>query len=248
MAATDARTLEMEPRIVGHANDVHVADDAPPGDRSLACAEALEEEVAYEDQEEIMGDDVKWSFAMGILAGLDLFFSAAFCGVAFKYAFFDNGASLYCTGCQMLSHWFSSLLLILRAAAELCPRRQNEREVSLLQKRRVQLQTEQGISIVMGLTMLIGAASLAFKAFLKMRFWNAWYLDHHAMDEEIATTSRWLAWTGFCIYFLQAVLRAKAARVIRIALYSHACVASAVSCVFLLSLGVAASFEGEVSL
>lgn len=193
------------------------------------------------------GADLKWMAAVGTVSVMDLCASALIMYVAFKYAYLDNGVSLYCIGCQAVSHWLSSLLVACRSVAELCPKARGDGEVALLSKRRAQLHMEQGVVITMGLVMLISAASLLFKAFRKLRFWDSWYRDHVDVDAEAQEASEWLAWSGFLIYLVQAILRGVAAYKLKIQLFSHACVASTVSFVFLLAIGCAASYEREWS-
>lgn len=106
---------------------------------------------------------------------------------------------------------------------------------------------EQGVSIVMGLVMLISSAGLLFKAFRKIRFWDTWYTDHETMDKETQWALEFLAWYGFSHYFLQAVFRGVAGCKLRRSILWNGFVASAVSVLFLLVLGLAASYQKEWS-
>jgi divalent metal cation (Fe/Co/Zn/Cd) transporter len=99
----------------------------------------------------------------------------------------------------------------------------------------------------MGIVMLISSVSLLFKAFRKLRFWDKWHEDHRDMDQEAATVTDWLAWWGFGIYSVQAIIRCLAGRQLRQSLVWHCFIASVVSLVYLLVLGIAALEEKEWS-
>lgn len=239
-------TSVVEPQVVGQPDDWPTTGSE--GMRRRRGGDALDDVMPDMPQEALGDDDVKWGKAVGLVSGMDLVASAVIITVSFKYAYKDNGVSLFCMGFQAVSHWLSSLLLVCRSVAELCTRRKGDNtEYSLIEKRRSQLKLEQGISITMGLVMLISACSLLFKAFRKLRFWNRWYRDHVDMDDEAQAVSEWLAWSGFSIYFLQAILRCVVACKLKIPVFTHACVASFVSFIFLLALGLAASYEKEWS-
>lgn len=240
---------DVEPQVVGQPNGWPTAGSEGLRRRGNDHASEEFEDDGYEvAQEELGADESKWGAAIGVVSAMDLGASAVIFITAFKYAYLDNGVSLYCMGFQAVSHWLSSLLLVLRSLAELCPRKaRDDTEVSLLEKRRTQLYTEQGVSVVMGCVMLISAASLLFKAFRKIRFWDRWYLDHKDMDAEAEVATDWLAWTGFSIYLLQAFLRGVAAFKLKTHVFGHACVASVVSFLFLFVLGIAASYQREWS-
>lgn len=187
-----------------------------------------------------------WSLSTATVCGFDLLASTTIMVVAFKYAYRDNGVSLYCMGMQAISHELSSILLLVRLVQEL--RIPQGGDYTLLrEQRRKSLVREQVCSVLMGLVMLISSVSLLFKAFRKLRFWNKWYLDHQDMDKECAMVIDWLAWWGFGIYSLQALFRFFAGRALRQALVWHCCIASVVSLVYLGILGIAALEEKEWS-
>merc|ERR1712217_11652 len=156
-------------------------------------------------------------------------------------------------GFQAVSHFTSSMALVLRFMGEFLPQREVDfgdqvSEACLLrERRRRDLQREQGMSIFMGLSMLIASAALLFKAFRKIRFWDKWYLDHADLDREIENITGMIAWWGFGLYGLEAVLRFVVARRLRRSIVWHAFVLSLVALLFLLVLGVAASYEREWS-
>jgi hypothetical protein len=191
----------------------------------------------------------QWCLSTIIVSGLDLVASTVICVVAFKYAYRDNGVSLYCMGMQAISHELSSVLLVVRLGSELLfYKSPDASDVDMLkQKRRASLLREQGLSVFMGIIMLISSVSLLFKAFRKLRFWNVWYKDHVDMDREAAIATDWLAWWGFGIYSLQALFRFFAGRRLRQSLVWHCFVASVVSLLYLFILGVAALEEKEWS-
>jgi len=201
------------------------------------------------EQQPFSKSERSWSLATAIVCGMDIVASTTIMAVAFKYAYLDNGVSLYCMGCQALSHELSSVLLLARLAQELRFYRSPEgSEASLLrEQRRRSLLREQLCSVLMGIVMLISSASLLFKAFRKLRFWDKWYLDHRDMDQEAAMATDWLAWWGFAIYSIQAIFRFFAGRQLRQSLVWHCFVASVVSLVYLLVLGIAALEEKEWS-
>merc|ERR1719310_570827 len=151
-------------------------------------------------------------------------------------------------GFQAISHELSSILLLARLAQELLLYRSPQASQSLLrEKRRKSLHREQGFSVLMGIVMLISSVSLLFKAFRKLRFWDKWYEDHIDMDKEAQIATDWLAWWGFGIYSVQAVFRFFAGRKLRQTLVWHCFVASVVSLLYLLVLGIAALEEKEWS-
>jgi hypothetical protein len=201
------------------------------------------EQQAFSDSER------SWSLATVIASGMDIVASTTIMSVAFKYAYRDNGVSLYCMGFQAISHLLSSLLLLFRLASELLLYRSHKGEDgSLLREtRRRSLMREQAFSVLMGIVMLISSVSLLFKAFRKLRFWDRWYEDHQSMDQEAAEVTDWLAWWGFGIYSAQALFRFFAGRQLKQALVWHCWVASVVSLVYLLVLGIAALEEKEWS-
>lgn len=210
----------------------------------------VEEEMAEDEvrQEPLSGNEHWWGGIVLLASAFDLPASLCLLVVAFKYAYRGNGVSLYCLGIQAVSHWLSSLLLVLRFGSEMCHRQHDgDSSAGLLERRRAVLYREQGISVLMGIVMLISSVSLMFKAVRKFRFWDKWYLDHNFMDQEVEAITEWLAWTGFVAYALQAMLRGSAACKMRVSIVGQACVASIVSLLFLLVLGFAASYEREWS-
>lgn len=205
------------------------------------------------EQEPLQGEEHRWALILLVVCGLDLIASAVIAIVSFRYAYFDDGVSLYCMGFQAISHLTSSAALVLRFMGEFLPQREVEfgdqvSEACLLrERRRRDLKREQGMSIFMGISMLLGSAALLFKAFRKIRFWDKWYLDHADLDREIENITGLLAWWGFAMYGLEAALRFVVARKLRRSIIWHAFVVSVVALLFLLVLGIAASYEKEWS-
>jgi len=201
------------------------------------------------EQQPFTDPEKAWSFATAVVCGMDLVASTTIMVVAFKYAYRDNGVSLYCMGFQALSHELSSLLLLVRLAQELIFYKSPEGldGATLREHRRRSLHREQGLSICMGIVMLISSVALLFKAFRKLRFWDKWYLDHKDMDADAALVTEWLAWWGGGIYTLQAIFRFFAGRQLRQALVWHCFIASCVSLTYLFVLGIAALEENEWS-
>lgn len=191
----------------------------------------------------------KWALATAVTCALDVVASTTIFAVAFKYAYRDNGVSLWSMGFQAVSHELSSLLLLIRLVSELAfYRSEDSADTGLLRSRRKNfLLREQGLSVAMGIALLISSVALLFKAFRKIRFWNKWYLDHIDMDKEVAMATDWLAWWGFGIYTLQAIFRFFAGRHLRQSLVWHCFFASVVSLAFLLVLAIAAYEEKEWS-
>jgi len=214
---------------------------AEDGDEAfLAAPEALTQQESW------------WAAVLVISSGFDLLGSLTFMCFAFKYAFRDDGVSLYCLGIQAISHMLSSMALVMRFMGELLPAREDMNgavsdECLLREQRRRDLHREQGLAIFMGLAMLVGAAALLFKAFRKIKFWDVWYLDHTEQDLEIEKVTDLMAWWGFGGYLVQAVLRFLAARKIRRSLVWHCFTVSVVCLVFFFALGLAAKYEREWS-
>jgi len=151
-------------------------------------------------------------------------------------------------GIQASSHALSSLLLAVRFVSEnkvLEGARDGSSQGLLRKRRKKYLVREQGLNIAMALVMLISSAALLFKAFRKLKFWNKWYKDHYAMDKEVESVSEFLAWYGFSMYLCQAIIRYVTAQKLKRVIIWHAFMASIVSLVFLLVLGIAASYEKE---
>lgn len=206
----------------------------------------------YSEQELLDDGGARWALYTVVFCALDLIGSGVILCTSFKYAYFDGAVSLYSLGLQAVSHWFSSLLLTLKFSNELGAIKEaqagaRDTHSMLLQRRRKQLFREQGISIFMACTLLMSAVALLFKAFRKLRFWKVWYANtlRSTMEEEMQAVTRWLAWTGFAIYVVQAVFRFLAARKLKNCLVTHGCVASIVSLVYLMVLAIAASYEKE---
>jgi hypothetical protein len=201
------------------------------------------------DQQALSHSEKTWGVLTVIFSVGDIVASSTIMIVAFRYAYRDNGVSLYCMGMQAISHELSSVLLLVRFLGELLFYRTPEAsDVDLLrEKRRSSLFREQLCSVLMGMAMLISSVALLFKAFRKLKFWDKWYLDHIDMDKEAAIATDWLAWWGFGIYSLQALFRFFAGRRLRQSLVWHAFWASVVSLLYLLVLGIAALEEKEWS-
>jgi hypothetical protein len=232
-----------EPQVIGASN--HEGGMRYRGGRDF---DTYEEEYLVE-QQAFSESERCWSLSTAIACGMDLVASTTIMAVAFKYAYRDNGVSLYCMGFQALSHELSSLLLLGRLSQELLFYKspQGSETAPLREQRRKSLVREQCCSVLMGIVMLISSVSLLFKAFRKLRFWDKWYKDHESMDQEAMIATDWLAWWGFGIYSIQAVFRFVAGRKLRQALVWHCFVASMVSLVFLGVLGIAALEEKEWS-
>jgi hypothetical protein len=195
----------------------------------------------------------KLGMCLGVVSGIDVVMSTIVMGVSFGYAYKDSGVSLYCLGIQALSHVLSSLTLAVRFLAEgrlpeaITQGASDAAETLLRAQRRKHLVREQALSVTMGCVMLISAAGLLFKAARKFKFWDKWYLDHQEFDANAQFAEEFLAWYGFSIYLLQAVLRFVCARKLRRQLVWHGFVASIISLIFLFILGVAASYQKEWS-
>mmetsp|Transcript_67249 Transcript_67249/g.161180 ORF Transcript_67249/g.161180 Transcript_67249/m.161180 type:complete len:292 (+) Transcript_67249:97-972(+) len=204
------------------------------------------------EQETLADEDQCWAITVCLASVVDLVASGSFAGIAWSHAYRDNGVSLYCLGFQALSHFLSSALLLLRYVGELRWRNRgtaiDEGDFNagfLREMRHKTLLREQGVSVCMGLVMLISAAALILKAARKIRFWDKWHVDHRAMDEDAQQITEWLAWTGFGFYVVEALVRFAAARRLRMSLLWHAAVTSVISLLFLLVLGIAAVEEKE---
>jgi len=191
-------------------------------------------------------DERKNSLVLAVISFLDIISSFVVTCVAFTYAYRAVGASLYCLGMQAISHWLSSVMLFVRLVSEFCLG--NDVDEGLLrQTRRKSLLREQGLSIAMGLSLLVSAAALVFKAFRKLRFWEKWYLDHENMDLEAQWATEFLAWYGFSFYVIQAAARWFFGRRLRRSIVWNGFAVSIISMIFLLVMGLAASYEKEWS-
>jgi hypothetical protein len=212
--------------------------------------DAAEDEHAVQQEPFAQGDE-KWIVGLTLASGIDVVISGAVMSVAFRNAYEDSGVSLYCLGIQALSHLLSSTCLALRFAGEyFLLQRSTDGGITngLLRKsRRRFLVREQIFGETMGIVMLISSVALLFKAFRKMKFWNVWYKDHEEMDARVQYITEVLAWYGFSIYILQAIVRLASARKLKRQLIWHGFCASVVSLVFLFFLGLAASYEKEWS-
>jgi len=244
MVEVELDGLGREAQVIGSTNNEGLRQRSRGGRDSEE-----EEKFLGVEQTPFTDTERSWSMATAIACGIDLVASTTIMTVAFKYAYKDNGVSLYCMGMQALSHELSSLLLLVRLAQELMFYRSKEAGTpsSLRENRRRSLIREQICSVLMGIVMLISSVSLLFKAFRKLRFWDKWYLDHVNMDKEAMMATDWLAWWGCGIYTLQALFRFVAGRKLRQHLVWHCFIASVVSLVYLLVLGIAAFEEKEWS-
>lgn len=170
---------------------------------------------------------------------------------AFIHAHRDVGVSLYCLGLQALSHWMTSLLLLLRMITEFHIARSTagtDYEALINRtRRRAMLSREQILSISMALVMLLGSCALLFKALRKIRFWDDWYRDHWELDDDIQWTTQFLAVYGSVIYGVQAVTRGVVWYLLREQFIIHAGVASVASLLFLFVLAIASFYEAEWS-
>lgn len=214
---------------------------------------ASEDDAGALEQLALVPEERKWASYLLLSCVADGVGSAVIIVTSFKYAYRDNGVSLWCLGLQAVSHWLSSGLLGFRLYNELAAFRDEERSggssdaLLLRERRRKVLHREQAFSVTMGLVMLISCAALLFKAMRKIKFWNRWYLDHREMDHEVELATDWLAWVGFSMYTLQAMGRLAAVCKLRLSFVSHSLVVSVVSLCFLFVLGLAASYEREWS-
>lgn len=205
---------------------------------------------AFLEQVPLSEHEGKWALGLAVTCGADLLLgSSTIIIVAFKYAYRNGGVSLISLGFQALSHWMSSFLLLLRLVSELKSRNASTDQALLLSRRRRTLHREQALSVIMGLMMLISSCVILFKAFRKLKLWNKWYLDtdRALMDRELEVIAEWLAWVGFGIYSLQAVIRFVVSAKVKIGLLSHAFVISVISLVYLLVLAIGMSFEMEAT-
>jgi len=252
MAAREVELNDVQPRIVGQSG--------PSGGTLRHRSPPVARQSDSDDEQPLTGPvdmpspgERKWSLCLGVASGFDLVMSAIVAGVALGYAYRANGVSLYCLAVQCISHWISSLTLTMRFLSEgrmsdTSTNTAAEAAEQLLRTtRRNQLLREQALSVTMGCVMLISAAGLLFKAARKFRFWDKWYLDHTGFDTEAQFVTEFLAWYGFSLYVLTALLRFACARKLRRQLIWHGFVASVISLLFLLVLGVAASYEKEWS-
>jgi len=215
------------------------------------CDEDAGEDISrFRQQLPLSQNERKWAIFLSLTCAFDILLgSSSMMIIAFKYAYRDGGVSLISMGFQMLSHWISSGLLLLRLVTEIRSKEGNVDQGLLLKRRRTQLYREQGLSVSMGLFLLVSSCAILFKAFRKLRFWGKWYedLDRHRMDKETEMISEWLAWTGFGLYVLHAGIRCIGASKVRIQLLSHTSVVSVISLVYLFVIGLAAVNEKEWS-
>lgn len=247
-----AREVELnhvEPQLVG-VSDPHPAAGGLRK-RTPVTSDAEEEEDPHAVSQDLpTEEEAKWSLYVSLASGFDIVCSLVVLVTAFRFAYRDNGVSLYCLGFQSLSHFLSSVILACRFVGEyfFSARDAQSQTAGLLRRERKRfLLREQGLSVCMGIVMLISSAALLFKAFRKIKFWNKWYKDHAGMDLEVEWVTEFLAWYGFTFYVLQAAFRFVAARKLKRSILWHGFVASLVSLTFLLVLGFAASYEKEWS-
>jgi len=261
MASVSHNDVELRPQVLGQAGGARQMARMESQESTLRHRSVPEPGPQYDEsnvrpstctQHELTEDERHWGIYTTVAAGIDLVASAVIFFTAFKYAYRDNGVSLYSMGFQAVAHWISSLLLALRFYSDVWPSvvadGEDQDEVQLLwSKRKKDLTREQALSVGMGLVMLVSAGALLFKAARKLRFWDQWYLDHRDFDHEIEVITDWLAWCGFAIYVIQAIFRFCAARKLRRWIVWHGFSSSLVSLLFLLVLGIAASYEREWS-
>jgi len=207
-----------------------------------------EDEFAVQ-QEAPTPQEKKWGNILALISLLDVISSTGVFISCFSYAYRDSGVSLWSMGIQVISHLLSSLMLLLRFCGENALPSADDQGL-LRSRRRRFLVREQIVSITMGLVMLLSSAALLFKAFRKIRFWHKWYQDQllrEAMDSNVQFASEFLAWYGFSWYVVQAAVRLWAGMRLRRSIVWHAFVASVVSVLFLLVLGLGASYQKEWS-
>mmetsp|Transcript_37730 Transcript_37730/g.59725 ORF Transcript_37730/g.59725 Transcript_37730/m.59725 type:complete len:278 (-) Transcript_37730:113-946(-) len=215
----------------------------------IANQEESEEMLKGVEQQALTQAERRLVVWLILISCIDLVYSGSIIVIALQHAYLDNGVSLYCLAAQAFAHFISSLLLVVRFIIEYrlpqdAPGIGVDKD-SLRKARRAQLVREQGMSVCMGIVMLISSIALLFKAFRKMRFWDKWYHDHHDMDEDIRDTTIFLAWYGFVAYVIQAFVRWFCARKLRRSVLWQGFVASCVSLAFLFILGIAAVEESE---
>lgn len=252
--SSDAR--RPDPQVVGAVSGA-AAGGGELRYRSPKPAPPAEEE----DDEEFLGgvrqeaptdEERHWGMYIVVGSFLDIISSGGVVITCVSYAYRDIGVTLWCMAIQATSHWLSSVLLALRFCGESSLPGTDEASAYriLRQRRRRFLVREQIVSIAMGLVMLLSSAGLLFKAFRKMKFWHSWYQDQlqrEAMDSEAQWVIEFLAWYGFSFYFLQAIFRFIAARKVKRGVVWHTFAASVVSLLFLLVMGLAASYQKEWS-
>jgi len=189
-------------------------------------------------------EERKMGLVLSVVSIIDIISSFTVMCVAFTYAYRAAGVSLWCLGIQAISHLLSSVLLTIRFLGEL--KLTDDTEESLLRdSRRKFLYREQACSITMGLCLLVSSASMMFKAFRKFKFWEKWYQDHKNLDEEAQWCTEFLAWYGFAFWFIQALVRFYMGMKLKRSIVWHAFWASVVSVLYLLVMGLAASYEKE---
>lgn len=217
----------------------------------IADSEESDDMLKGIDQQALTTAERRLALWVVLFSALDLFISGSIIGIAVPHAYLDNGVSLYCLAIQAFAHLCSSVLLVVRFMVEYrlpqdAPGIGLDKDL-LRKTRRAQLVREQGMSVCMGIVMLISSVALLFKAFRKIRFWDKWFLDHHAMDQDVENTTVFLAWYGSFAYLVQAFVRWYFARSLKRSVLWQAFVASLVSLIFLLVLAVAATEEKEWS-
>mmetsp|Transcript_1232 Transcript_1232/g.3007 ORF Transcript_1232/g.3007 Transcript_1232/m.3007 type:complete len:288 (-) Transcript_1232:225-1088(-) len=247
MPEAQVELQQVNPQVFG------LAEPSPSGLRSRSRDRSEDDNDDDEEpmiQEPLTEGQARFSVYVLVFSVGDMLASGAILITAFKYAYRDAGVSLYCLGMQAISHWISSLLLVLRFVGEI----QHARSVAggadqalLCDRRRQQLYREQGLSIAMGLGILISSCALLIKAFRKIHLWDKWYLDHRHHDREVQEISQWLAWVGFALYSIQAIFRIVARVKLMRILLTHAAVASVVSLIFSLVMGIASKEQREWS-
>jgi len=236
-------TSDVNPEVLGSS---HGVSESGLRHRNVTHqGDSDDEESSFMEQQPYSENERTWAGTLLVSCGVDVIASGIIFCTAMKYAYRDGGVSLYSMSMQTASHWISSVLLLLRLMGEVGASQQR----SLLKHRRAQLHREQLLSIVMGIAMLISACALLFKAFRKIKFWQGWYEDmaRRQMDEDVIEVTEWLAWVGFAVYVLQAMLRGIAVWKMNVALVQHALVASVVSLLYLFVLGLGASYQREWS-
>lgn len=242
--------VELGPQTLGYSDEV--PDSASALQRQLQSRAAKQDAVCELTglprvlQEAPTINERRLSFALVLVSIFDIISSSIVMGFSFTFAYRAAGVSLYCLGVQAISHLLSSVLLVVRFCGELGVPNDAE-EGFLREKRRQLLGKEQALSISMGLVLLVSSASIVFKAFRKLKFWDVWYKDHHHMDEEAKWAEEVLAWYGFAFFLLQAVARYFFGRKLRRSLIWHTFWCSVVSLCFLFVMGFEASHEKEWS-
>jgi len=232
----------------GRAHVIGIADEALSHERYPFQVDGRAEgDADGVRQEGLTEKQRQFAIWLGSISVFDVFLSGLVAVIAFAHAYRDTGVSLYCLGVQAMSHALSSTLLGLRFFGEYrLPSETPAGMKGLLRtRRRRYLVREQILNTIMGVVMLLSSAALLFKAVRKIKYWNTWYLDHVGLDQDCVDASIFLAWYGCCLYFCHSVVRGYCGYVLQRSVVWNGFIASLVSVLFLLVIGIAVTFEEE---